>query len=352
MMPGKRSTGGGTGAARLPATTSTTAAPRGPIDARHGARLRLAVWVGTLTVGMVVFHALGGGALSPPPLDPSGWGAWAAGRDPLPATFAVLRLLVLALGWYLLGATAVGILARVPRRTGLLRIADALTLPALRRLLHGALGVSLATAMATSVPAWDPGTTRPAPVTLRAAGPEVTEPGELMVVLAALDDDRVTLEHVDGSRPLPLRLLDRAREAQTGPAAGAGGGEVDERPSAADTAAADADDEVTADEVAADEVAADEVAADEAAAPADDATGPVAGVHVVVPGESFWTIAQDALGSGLGRPPTEAESLVYWRRLIEANRDRLVDRDNADLIFPGQELVVPSGAVMIPRGRG
>jgi nucleoid-associated protein YgaU len=31
----------------------------------------------------------------------------------------------------------------------------------------------------------------------------------------------------------------------------------------------------------------------------------------------------------------------YWRRLIDANRDRLVDPGNPDLLLPGQELVLP-----------
>jgi hypothetical protein len=31
----------------------------------------------------------------------------------------------------------------------------------------------------------------------------------------------------------------------------------------------------------------------------------------------------------------------YWRRLIDTNRDRLVDPGNPDLLVPGQELVLP-----------
>ena len=53
---------------------------------------------------------------------------------------------------------------------------------------------------------------------------------------------------------------------------------------------------------------------------------------IVKPGDSFWVIAESLA-------PHEVDST--WRRLIAANRDRLVDRDNPDLLLPGQTLVVP-----------
>jgi nucleoid-associated protein YgaU len=57
---------------------------------------------------------------------------------------------------------------------------------------------------------------------------------------------------------------------------------------------------------------------------------------VVEPGDSFWSIAEDVVGSG-----DERAAGRYWRALIEANRSRLVDPGNPDLLVPGQELVVP-----------
>lgn len=62
----------------------------------------------------------------------------------------------------------------------------------------------------------------------------------------------------------------------------------------------------------------------------------------VKPGECFWTIADDVLAQHLGRAPTDAEIVPYWRRLIEANRSELAHRDNPDLIFPAQVFVVPA----------
>ena len=59
------------------------------------------------------------------------------------------------------------------------------------------------------------------------------------------------------------------------------------------------------------------------------------------PGESFWSIAEELLAERLGRPPTDAEVDPTWRRLVAANLDRLVTGD-PDLLFPGQELLLPS----------
>jgi hypothetical protein len=277
----------------------------------------LIVWIVALVVGTALFHAIGDGPLAAPPLEPSAWAAWAEGRDPLVATFAVLRLLVLALSWYLVGATSIGILARVLRAARLVRFADALTVPALRHFLQAALGVSLATAMVVSaVPGPVPGATEPSTVTLGASegGPgEVGAAGAVqdsavVTLTAAGEHDRVTLERVDDPRPLPLELLERARDASEAGEAGETG----------ETSHVDGGGQPAPD---------DPAAADE---------------HLVRSGESFWAIAGDTLAEELGRAPEESETSEYWERLVDANRDRLIDRDNADLIFPGQRLVLPT----------
>ena len=61
----------------------------------------------------------------------------------------------------------------------------------------------------------------------------------------------------------------------------------------------------------------------------------------VKPGECFWSIAESVLADRGGRPPTDAEIVPYWQRLIQANRHELLHRDNPDLIFPGQTFTVP-----------
>lgn len=313
---------------------------------RRAARTGLVLWVVALVVGTALFHAIGDGPLSAPPLDPAAWSAWAEGRDPLVAVFAVLRLLVLALSWYLVGATSVGILARVLRAASLVRIADALTVPALRRSLQAALGVSLATAMVvSSVPTLDPSPREISTVALGAAdddlvrfaavqdvaqdvAQDVTRGGAQDVaqvtLVAAGEGDRITLRHVesvDPPVPLPLELLERARDA-------AAGGSPDGPPSPSpQDPVAERDEDRNPRQGSGDGGASENQASTD---------------HSVVAGESFWTIAQDVLAGQLDRAPSDAEVVTYWGALVESNRDRLVDRDNPDLIFPGQLLQIPS----------
>jgi nucleoid-associated protein YgaU len=62
----------------------------------------------------------------------------------------------------------------------------------------------------------------------------------------------------------------------------------------------------------------------------------------VEPGDNFWCIAQDHLERVGGRPATHAEIEPYWLHVIEANRARLADPDNPDLIYAGQRFVLPA----------
>lgn len=291
--------------------------------------LPLVVWVVALVAGTTLFHAMGDGPLAAPPLDPSTWSAWVAGRDPLVATVAVLRLVVLGLSWYLVGATSIGILARLLRAARLVRLADALTVPALRRLLQGALGVSLATAMVTAatpqLPTHDGADVAPSTATLaldsesddevslasRADRPDPADrAGQVTLTAAGAEQDEVALAHAGQDRPLPLDLL-----------------ELDaERPSAdADDAAADATRPVSDDTGSVDDVDDGQL---------DD--------HVVVEGESLWSIAYATLVAGTDAEPSDAQVADYWQRVIEENRDRLDDPDNPDLIFPGQRFALPT----------
>lgn len=75
--------------------------------------------------------------------------------------------------------------------------------------------------------------------------------------------------------------------------------------------------------------------------PPASAPAPVEAPLVVAPGDSFWSIAVEALEAD-GRPASDQEVDQLWRRLIDANRHRLADPDNPDLLYPGQELQLPS----------
>jgi DNA-binding SARP family transcriptional activator len=81
---------------------------------------------------------------------------------------------------------------------------------------------------------------------------------------------------------------------------------------------------------------------------AADASSAVPGASAVDPGEitvvsgdSFWSLAEEQLTAALGRAPTDSEIDPYWRELIDANADRLVEPGNPNLLHPGQRLVTP-----------
>ena len=39
--------------------------------------------------------------------------------------------------------------------------------------------------------------------------------------------------------------------------------------------------------------------------------------------------------------PSDRQVIGHWRRLVEANRARLLDPGNPDLLMPGQALILP-----------
>lgn len=75
--------------------------------------------------------------------------------------------------------------------------------------------------------------------------------------------------------------------------------------------------------------------------PSVDQLPPSMAVHRVQPGEHFWSIAEQVVAERVGPSASEATVAAYWHRLVEVNRDRLVDPDDPDLILPGQVFELP-----------
>lgn len=81
----------------------------------------------------------------------------------------------------------------------------------------------------------------------------------------------------------------------------------------------------------------------------EPASLPTASEVVVEPGDNLWEISEDRLADDLDREPTDPETAPYWRDVMTANHDRLVDPANPSLIHPGQVLVLPpSGHAVAP----
>lgn len=79
-------------------------------------------------------------------------------------------------------------------------------------------------------------------------------------------------------------------------------------------------------------------------APAPEpAPAPMAVALVTVgPGDSLWSLAEEALVDAGDPRPSEAAVTAYWHRVIAENRDVLVVPDNPDLIYAGQVITLPT----------
>ncbi|KAA3640457.1 MAG: LysM domain-containing protein [Armatimonadetes bacterium] len=68
------------------------------------------------------------------------------------------------------------------------------------------------------------------------------------------------------------------------------------------------------------------------------AARPTQGSYVVVPGDCLWKIARSLLAAD-GLSVTGTATSALWRSIYEMNRELI--GPNPNLIFPGQELVLP-----------
>ena len=344
----------------------------------------LVAWMLALVAAVWLFTWVAGGALDTPPItDPASLPAWMVDRPPAEVAFAILRMVVLALAWYLLGTTTVGVVARVVRAARLVAIADVLTVPAVRRLLQAALGAGLAVAAVSSVPV--PSLTQaPAQVTAEedrtasaledgAAAGSTNDPGGAVSTDAPPTDlegagresagrgsagregaaPELTVPEMTGSETPPPRVPADApgrflADEATPNLAGSGDPRVDRslEPPGGEP-----------DPVEEHGQTGVESGSNEAGADADALPGEVIGDANldeelqrwrVARGEHLWAIAEAALSSAWDEAPSDGQVHDYWTRLIEENRSRLPDPTNPDLIYPGLELDLPQ----LPTSRG
>lgn len=64
-------------------------------------------------------------------------------------------------------------------------------------------------------------------------------------------------------------------------------------------------------------------------------------VVTVERGEHFWQLAKEALTDAWGRSPTDPELAPYWSEMVELNRDRLAPPGDPNLIYAGQQFILP-----------
>lgn len=292
----------------------------------------MAAWTVTLGVSGLILRLAGDGGLGLSTLgDPFGWASWVERVGPVAAAFSVVRLLAVGAWLYLVVVTTAGTALRLARAHTLVSVLDRLTPPALRRLLASTVGgITLAVSSGGASLAWTAPPDR-TPTTVVAVG---TSTGS------------------DALADSPLTLTMKRLTPSDGPAASNG---VDN---------SDGHDNSTGDQPSTPPVTTgpNPTMTMRHLAPGEerrDAAQP-ATAWTVAPGESFWSRAEAVVASsgptgnhpgenhpGEGkrhpteRRPTDADIGSYWLRLIEANRSKLADAANPDLIFPGQVFVLP-----------
>lgn len=301
------------------------------------ATVRLALWTAGLVVALRLLVAAGSSSLSVPLASFDGLSAWVAETPPADMTVALLRLAALAATGYLLAVTVLAVVARLVRIRPLATAVDRISPGVVRRIVTGGSGVglvlggvvaSLPTRDLTDAPSRDAVASAPA----GAAG----TPSPSMATMARLPEAAATMTLITHATPTAAdAAATDATMAHLGqpPAPSATMTRMDEVPTTSPDAASYAAGATPAGREP-----------EGAAPPTPALPGIDPTTWVVEPGDSLWSIAEEVMASPDGTSPGERAVVRYWHRLVEANRAHLVDPDNADLLVPGQRLVVPPPA--------
>lgn len=249
---------------------------------RRSAAIRAVLWFVALGTAALVLRWAGTGELAMPPLGGiDGLVDWADGREPTSAAMAFVRAAAEVTTWYLLVVSALQLVGHRHDRLG--RTADRFALPWARRAAHAGLGLGLLAASTSTTP------------------PTASDAGEAT--------GSATMQPVDAPAGEPGTAVMRPL-SDTAPE------QPDTAPEPAPTAPP--------------------------ARPQGPRMVPTPATWTVTTGESLWSIADELVSDRLGRPASDCEIDPVWRALVDANRDRLVDADDADLILRGQVLEVPA----------
>jgi len=274
-------------------------------------------------------------------------------HDPVLTVVALARGVGLVLAGYLLVTSGLALVALLTRSRALSRVARAVTVPALRRLLPATLGFGLvlATTAAASPGATagspSPGSTgrAPTPTTTTAPAPRA----DLLTRLPEGSPDRSPTTEIApttperASTPAPSPPPAQRQRAHSDDIARFHLDASPPAPSPTTTRSAPRPAPTPTHTRSSPPAPRSPAARRRTASPRHrpSLTHTGAPTWTVRPGDHLWGIAAATLRQRLGRVPTDAEVEPYWRRLIDLNRSRLVDPGNPDLIFPTQVFDLP-----------
>ncbi len=258
--------------------------PAGGVRLRIWSTFFLASWAFILVLAIRLLGALGTGALAAPRLtDHSGLWHWLTNTPPADLLMTMLRLAGIAMGWYLLTLMALGVVARATRLKIAATRLNRWTPRSLHKLLDNAMGFGLLAALT-------------------------------LASLTPIRADASPQEFALGPEPMVLLLQPTAApEPAAVPGPDALG--VSEVP-------------MLMRQVVSPSLTPNNVATTQE--------------WVVAPGDNLWSIAESTLAGHFGSEVSIAQITPYWADLTTANRSRLSDPSNPDLLLVGQTLLVPS----------
>lgn len=292
-----------------------------------------------------------GDALPPPPLSWRGLPRWLDAREPAAAAASVLRCVALVAVAYLAVLTGLGLLSRLDPRAA--QVSRRLPRWLGRRVVERAVGVSLATGIGVAL-APTAAMAEPAPasstVTTEVPRDEPVDAPAERALMIPLPEDAVT----DPDAQNDPRTADTTASDQGDPAPATGEAtvtmiSVDEDQAPAEPtnpAPSEGPGPTTTPPTSDPAIPVPTQHADGEDGTVDPAEASGGTTHdtstwQVALGDHLWAIAAETLADAEVAHDDDAV-LAYWIRLVDTNRDRLVDPDNPDLVYPGQELRLPA----------
>ncbi len=285
----------------------------------------------------------------------------------------IVRLTALAVAYWMLASTALCVLAYVSRNSTATRAVSMFTLPSVRRLVDGALAVSLATTTVmgvggTAMAADASSTTISASAdgNLSVPTPSITEPDNSASSTTSSSVVSTTTLTDDTSVGTPV-LQDQATTTSEAPttAAPTTAAPTTAAPETSTTLSVSPDGSTgsvptprleTSTTTSSEAPTTSTTVPPTSKAPAQPSTPTpetapapsteVLGVqeHRVVPGDNLWNIARAQLASATNRDGSqlsEAEIRDYWLKVIDANKNNLRSHD-PHWIFPGEIINLPA----------
>lgn len=238
--------------------------------------------------------------------------AWLADVPPENAIVALVRVVTLALAWWLAASTVLYAIARVTRVPAAAHGASWITVPTVRRLVDGVVASTVVASATLTSPAVAAASSSLAPVRTAAwsAPADDGAPVGHGYTPTPAGDGTATTETTATYTPRPAGIGEQSTTSTTAPA----------MPPARTSAGP----------------------------PQPVSSSPL--THRVAPGDNLWTIAVNrvALASGIAPDDvSDGDARAYWLRLLDANRAHLRSGD-PNLIFPGETLELPGSLTSTP----